>query len=153
MTLIYYNWIHQILFLDTFLCLWLLREWSQVTCAQWIPFSICQFHSSYLHRCVWTQPVSTPSFSFLIRFFYRCTTKLLGVYWFHSVRPSVRPSVRLSVCASCMPCPLCNVYSYGWILSILGTNDHYHERVWRTMTFDLDLYLQGHSGMTLQWNC
>ena len=26
----------------------------------------------------------------------------LGVYWFHSVRPSV-------------PCPLCNAYSSGWI--------------------------------------
>ena len=53
------------------------------------------------------------------------TTKLLGgVYWFHSVRPSVRPSR--------MPCPLCIIYSYGWIVFILGTNDHYHERVCRT---------------------
>ena len=39
-------------------------------------------------------------------------------------RPSVRPSR--------MPCPLCNIYSSGWILSILATNDHYHERVCRT---------------------
>ena len=46
-----------------------------------------------------------------------------GVYWFHSVRPSVRPSR--------MPCPLCIIYNYGWILFILGTNDHYHERVCR----------------------
>ena len=38
---------------------------------------------------------------------------------------SVRPSVRLSR----LPCPLCNIYSSGWILSILATNDHYHERV------------------------
>ena len=38
-----------------------------------------------------------------------------------SLRPSVRPSR--------MPCPLCNIYSYEWILFILGTNDHYHERV------------------------
>ena len=30
-----------------------------------------------------------------------------------------------------MPCPLCIIYSYGWILFILGTNDHYHERVCR----------------------
>ena len=51
-----------------------------------------------------------------------------GVYWFHSVRLSVRPSVRLSR----LPCPLCNIYSSGWILSILATNDHYHERVCRT---------------------
>ena len=50
-----------------------------------------------------------------------------GVYWFHSVRPSVRLSVR----PSRMPCPLCIIYSYGWILFILGTNDHYHERVCR----------------------
>ena len=35
------------------------------------------------------------------------------------------PSVRLSR----LPCPLCNIYSSGWILSILATNDHYHERV------------------------
>ena len=48
-----------------------------------------------------------------------------GVYWFHSVRPSVRPSIRLSR----LPCPLCNIYSSGWIPSILATNDHYHERV------------------------
>ena len=68
------------------------------------------------------------------------TTKLLGgVYWFHSVRPSVRlsvrPSVRPSVCPSVrpsrMPCPLCIIYSYGWILFMLGTNDHYHERMCR----------------------
>ena len=55
-----------------------------------------------------------------------------GVYWFHSVRPSVCPSVRLSVRPSRLPCPLCNIYSSGWILSILATNDHYHERVCRT---------------------
>ena len=41
-----------------------------------------------------------------------------------SVRPSVRPSR--------LPCLLCNIYSSGWILSILATNDHYHERVCRT---------------------
>ena len=42
--------------------------------------------------------------------------------------PSVRPSVRLSR----LPCPLCNICSSGWILSILATNDHYYERVCRT---------------------
>ena len=31
-----------------------------------------------------------------------------------------------------LPCPLFNIYSSGWILSILATNDHYHERVCRT---------------------
>ena len=55
------------------------------------------------------------------------TTKLLGGILV-SLRPSVCPSVR----PSRMPCPLCNIYSSGWILSILGTNDHYHERVCRT---------------------
>ena len=47
-----------------------------------------------------------------------------------SVRLSVRPSVRLSR----LPCPLCNSYMYssGWILSILATNDHCHERVCHT---------------------
>ena len=55
-----------------------------------------------------------------------------GVYWFHSVRPSVCLSVRPSVRPSRLPCPLCNIYSSGWILSILATNDHYHERVCRT---------------------
>ena len=55
------------------------------------------------------------------------TTKLLGGILV-SLRPSVRPSVRLSR----LPCPLCNIYSSGWILSILATNDHYHERVCRT---------------------
>ena len=52
-----------------------------------------------------------------------------GVYWFHSVRLSVCLSVRPSVRLSRLPCPLCNIYSSGWILSILATNDHYHERV------------------------
>ena len=52
-----------------------------------------------------------------------------GIYRFHFVRlPSVCPSVRLSR----LPCPLCNIYSSGWILSILATNDDYHERVCRT---------------------
>ena len=48
-----------------------------------------------------------------------------------SLRPSVCPSVRPSVHPSRMPCPLCIIYSYGWILFILGPNDHYHERVCR----------------------
>ena len=59
------------------------------------------------------------------------TTKLLGGILV-SLRPSVRPSVRLSVRLSRLPCPLRNIYSSGWILSILATNDHYHQRVCRT---------------------
>ena len=59
------------------------------------------------------------------------TTKLLGGILV-SLRPSVCPSVRPSVRPSRLPCPLCNIYSSGWILSILATNDHYHDRVCRT---------------------
>ena len=59
------------------------------------------------------------------------TTKLLGGILV-SLRPSVRPSVHPSVRPSRLPCPLCNIYSSGWILSILATNDLYHERVCRT---------------------
>ena len=55
------------------------------------------------------------------------TTKLLGGYT--GFTPSIPPSVRLSVRPSRMPCPLSNIYSYGWILFILGPDDHYHERV------------------------
>ena len=76
------------------------------------------------HMCCLSQPV----------FYYTPrTTKLLGGYtgFTPSVRPSVRLSVRPSVRPSRMPCPLCIIYSYGWILFILGTNDHYHERVCR----------------------
>ena len=43
-----------------------------------------------------------------------------------SLRPSVCPSVRPSVRLSRLPCPLCTIYSSGWILSILATNDHYY---------------------------
>ena len=32
-------------------------------------------------------------------------------------------------------CPLCSVYSSGWILSICHTNDHYHWRVCRVLCF------------------
>ena len=63
------------------------------------------------------------------------TTKLLGgilVSLRPSVCPSVCPSVRPSVRLSRLPCPLCNIYSSGWILSILATNDQYHDRVCRT---------------------
>ena len=69
--------------------------------------------------------------SFELCYYTPRTTKLLGGILV-SLRPSVRPSVRLSVRLSRLPCPLCNIYSSGWILSILATNDHYHERVCRT---------------------
>ena len=65
------------------------------------------------------------------KFYTPRTTKLLGGILV-SLRPSVRLSVRPSVCPSRLPCPLCNIYSSGWILPILATNDHYHVRVCRT---------------------
>ena len=59
-------------------------------------------------------------------------TKLGGVYWIQPVCLSVCLSVRLSVCLSVnLSCPPCSIYSSWWILSIFGTNDHYHEKVCR----------------------
>ena len=49
-----------------------------------------------------------------------------------SIHPSTCPSGRLSGRLSRLPCPLCNIYSSGWILSILAINNNYHERVCRT---------------------
>ena len=48
-----------------------------------------------------------------------------------SIRLSVHPACCPSLCPSRILCPLCNTYISGWILSILGTNDHWHERVCR----------------------
>ena len=53
---------------------------------------------------------------------YFLVTKLLGVYWFHSIHLSVRPSIRLYVCpASCgcsvAPAVLVGSISYLYILS------------------------------------
>ena len=66
----------------------------------------------------------------LIFFLYPPNNEVVGGYigFTPSVCPSVCPSVRLSR----LPCPLCNIYSSGWILSILATNDYYHEGVCRT---------------------
>ena len=64
--------------------------------------------------------------------FVRVAHAGLNYQWTLSVRPSVCLSVGPSVRLSRLPCPLCNIYSSGWILSILATNNHYHERVCRT---------------------
>ena len=45
-------------------------------------------------------------------------------YIFKVIRPWLRKS-----------CPLCSVYSSGWILFIFGTNDHYHSRVCCVLRF------------------
>ena len=65
-----------------------------------------------------------------VRLLYPPNNEVVGGYI--GFTPSVRPSVCPSVRPSRLPCPLCNIYSSGWILSILATNDHYHERVCRT---------------------
>ena len=83
-----------------------------LTCHQSGPATITwgQFHKRY------------PSHQLL----YPLNNEVVGGYigFTPSLRPSVRPSRLL--------CPLCNIYSSGWILSILATNDLYHERVCRT---------------------
>ena len=77
-----------------------------------------------------------------------------GVYWFHSVRPSVRLSVRPSVCPSVRP-SVPHAVSALYHLQLWMDSFHIRhkwslpwEGVSRTMTFDLDLYLQGHLALT-----
>ena len=89
-----------------------------------------------------------------------------AVYWFHSVRPSVRPSalqlrlhkvsedVRPSVCPSVRP-SVPHAVSALYHLQLWMDSFHIRhkwslpwEGVSRTMTFDLDLYLQGRSALT-----
>ena len=45
-------------------------------------------------------------------------------YIFKVIRPWLRKS-----------CPLCSVYSSGWIIFIYGTNDHYYQRVCCVLLF------------------
>ena len=73
-----------------------------------------------------------------------------GVYWFHSVRPSVCPSVRPSVRPS-VPHAVSALYHLQlWMVSFHIR--HKWSLPWEgvscTMTFDLDLYLQGHLALT-----
>ena len=77
-----------------------------------------------------------------------------GVYWFHSVRPSVRLSVRLSVRPSVRP-SVPHAVSALYHLQLWMDSFHIRykwslswEGVSCTMTFDLDLYLQGHLALT-----
>ena len=52
---------------------------------------------------------------------------------------SLPPSLCSSTRPSRINCQLCKVYSSGWIISILGTHDHCHERVSCAITFGPDL--------------
>ena len=109
-----------------------------------VPIVFSSHHSAIVlilhHHCIATYCIVSPSWCILLhltasyQFVFNYTprtTKLLGGILV-SLRPSVRPSVCPSVRPSRLPCPLCNIYSSGWILSIWATNDHYHERVCRT---------------------
>ena len=67
-----------------------------------------------------------------------------------SVRPSVCPSVRLSVCPS-VPHAVSALYHLQLWMDSFHVRHKWSlpwEDVSRTMTFDLDLYLQGHSALT-----
>ena len=69
-----------------------------------------------------------------------------GVYWFHSVRPSVCPSVRPSV-----PHAVSALYHLQLWMDSFHIRHKWSlpwEGVSCTMTFDLDLYLQGHLALT-----
>ena len=70
-------------------------------------------------------------------------------YIFKAIQPGLCSKiVRIWHIFSCL---LYNMYSSGWIISIFGTNDHYlWEGVLCEMTFYLDLYICGHSAVTLQ---
>ena len=59
--------------------------------------------------------------AYLTNLLYLLNNEVVGGYILVSLRPSVLPSVPPAV-------TLCNIFSSGWILSILATNDHYHER-------------------------
>ena len=94
------------------------------TCVLWAQVSLlCKtsFHPCFLFA----------SYLFSVGLIIPPATKLGGVYWIQPVCLSVCPSVRLSVCPLTFSCPPCSIYSSGWILSIYGTNDQWHERVCR----------------------
>ena len=55
-------------------------------------------------------------------------SNLLGT----ALPPSDRPSVRPSFCPFRIPCPFCTCYSSWWIISIFGTNNYYHQKMYRT---------------------
>ena len=110
-----------------------------------IPFSILipfrfLFDGSEMFLYLWNK------FSFIIQH----NEVVGGVYWFHSVRPSVCPSVRPSVCPS-VPHAVSALYHLQLWMDSFHIRHKWSlpwEGVSRTMTFDLDLYLQGHLALT-----
>ena len=120
---------------NTICCVWIIRK-------IWYAYAACLFISRRTAQLI----ISKSVFICRNQFDANCSFKTMmqehvftkwliippnEVVWggggYTCFTPSVCPSVR----PSRMPCPLCNIYSSGWILSILGTNDHYHERVCR----------------------
>ena len=111
-------------------------QYVQVIFYSEVTTMIIFYHNqTFPHRLLYIYQLLVPSTSIpLYHLLYPPNNKVVGgdIGFTPSVRPSVCPSVRPSVRPSRLPCPLCNMYSSGWIRSILATNDHYHERVCRT---------------------
>ena len=112
--------------------------------------------SSRMFRVPFTVPLHIPNSRKCFVSYYTPppprTTKLLGGYT--GFTPSVRPSVRLSVRPSVRP-SVPHAVSALYHLQLWTDSFHIRhkwslpwEGVSRTMTFDLDLYLQGHSALT-----
>ena len=118
----YWTWSHIIAVIFSYTLTWHLIGW-QLCC----PPIRCQVwrvqHIGITGRWYFTSTLGAVSL-------YPPNNEVVGGYI--GFTPSVRPSVCPSVRPSRLPCTLCNIYSSGWILSILATNDHYHERVCRT---------------------
>ena len=111
------SWISSIISKISWIVGW---PWSNYMCVfVWVCI-ICVSVCNWLYKLI-----HGPQKQILI-FLYPPNNQVVGGYIGFS------PSVRLSVRLSRLPCPLCNIYSSGWILSILATNDHYYEGMCRT---------------------
>ena len=97
-------------------CIWV-KSWNCGCLVTWFCYQLIAKPGNKTAAVLWLDPYCI----------YKCFVFLV-VGGYIGFTPSVRLSVRLSR----LPCPLCNIYSSGWILSILATNYHYHVRVCRT---------------------
>ena len=95
--------------------------WGKIDCIIIAPHCIC-FRTTFgtLSQMNWMQTI--PLFVTIMNYHTPCTTKLLEVYWFHSILPSVHLSVRPSIyyashVRSVVPTVLVGSISYLCILS------------------------------------
>ena len=108
-------------------------QWYTEVWKKWLTFVQSFSKAIFTENCIYHFPLKDPFDNDPL--LYPPNNEVVGGYigFTPSVRSSVHPSVRLSVRPSVrpsrMPCPLCNIYSSGWIISILATNDHCHKRV------------------------